>query len=121
MKNKFFSEIVISVVLIILLLFLLNPMDFWMPTSVHMMMLVGLAVGFVLFAGLMWRETARDEREQLHKVIAARFSYLIGIASLVTGVIIQSLNHTLDIWLIIALSSMIFGKIAGRIYAELKN
>lgn len=112
------SELLISGVLITLLILLLNPFNFWMPTAVHMMMIVAFALFFILFASFIWKEKVQDERESLHRYIAARFAYLSGVTILVIGVIVQSLEHTLDIWLIATLTVMILAKIIGFIYGE---
>lgn len=119
-KNNFLGEITISVILIILLILLLNPFNFWMPTAMHMMMIVGLAVFIIIFAGYVWKEKSHDERESLHRNIAARYGYLAGIGILSVGVIIQSMQHTLDIWLIVSLTVMILAKIIGVIYSNQK-
>lgn len=121
MKNNFWGEITISLVLIFLLILLLNPLGLSMSQSVQMMLTVGLAVIFIVFATFVWKEKAADERESLHRYIAARFAYLAGTAILIVGVIIQSFNHLLDFWLIFALAVMIFAKIIGRIYSQFKH
>ncbi len=119
-KNNFLGEISISVILILLLILLLNPFNFWMPTAVHMMMIAGLAVVVIFFAGYVWKEKSHDERESLHRNMAARYAYLAGVGVLSLGVIVQSLQHTLDIWLIVSLTVMILAKIAGVIYSNQK-
>lgn len=121
MKNRVLQEILVAVILIVLLLFFLNPFNFWMPNALIMMMVAGLVVLFAIFASFIWRENARDEREGLHKLVAARFAFLAGAGVLVIGVIIQSLSHTLDPWLVAALGVMILAKIIGLIYSHLKH
>lgn len=121
MKPNFSIEIIISIILLILTVLLLNPFHFWMPTQLHMLMLVAMVIVFIIFAAFIWKEKSADERDQMHKAVAGRWAYLIGSIILVTGIIVQSLNHTLDPWLIIALVSMVVSKLAGFIYTEMNN
>ncbi len=119
MKDNW-SEILVSIILLVFVVFLLNPLDFWMPQPVQMMSLVAVAALFIIFSAFVWHEKATDEREQLHRHISARIAYLAGTAILVTGVIMQSLKHALDPWLVIALAVMVLGKVAGLIYSRSK-
>ena len=121
MKNNFLQEVSVSLVLIILLVLLLNPFNFWMPTSVLMAMLVWLIVIFALFASFVWKEFAKDERELLHRMIAGRVAYLVGTGTLVLAIIVQCFSHNLDPWLVFALVLMILAKIFGIIYSRTKN
>lgn len=111
----------VSLVLIVLLILLINPFGFWMPNIVLMMMIVGLIVLFALFASFIWRENSKDEREGIHKMMAGRIAFLVGTTVLVIGIIVQSLKHNLDLWLVLTLGAMILAKVTGLIYSELKN
>lgn len=121
MANNTLQEIIVSLILIALLVFFLNPFQLWMPNALLMMMVLGLLVVFALFAGFVWRENARDEREGFHRMLAGRIAFLIGAATLVIGIVVQSFQHTLDPWLVIALGIMIFAKIIGLIYGRIKH
>lgn len=122
MKNKtFLSELIVSIVLIILLTLLLNPFGFFMPTTLLMMMLAGLVVVFAVYAGFFFKENARDEREGLHKMFAGRVAFLAGTGTLVVGIIVQSFQHNLDFWLVVTLGIMVIAKIIGRIYGQLNH
>ena len=122
MKNKaFLSELIISSVFIILLVLLLNPFGFFMPTTLLMMMLTGLVVVFAVYASFFFKETALDEREGLHKMLAGRVAFLAGTGTLVVGIIVQSFQHNLDFWLVATLGIMIIAKIIGRIYSQINH
>ncbi len=121
MKNNFVGEIVISLALIGLLVFFINPLNLLMPQPLHPFMVPFLAVFFIIFAGLLWREAPGDEREQFHKFIASRFAYFTVIATLVVGVVIQSFKGEIDPWLIIAICIALLAKIFGRIYGHIKH
>ena len=119
MKNNIFQESIISVILIVLLALFINPFNFWMPNSIHMMMILVFAIVFILFASLVWKENSKDEREGLHKMIAGRIAFLTGTILLVLGIIIQSINHEIDNWLVFTLGAMILAKIFGHIYSKI--
>ena len=121
MKNDLSQEVSISVILIILLVFFLNPFDFWMPTALLMMMVLGLIIVFALFASFVWRENHRDEREGFHKMMAGRIAFLVGAGLLTLGIIVQSFNHALDPWLVFILAGMIVAKVTALIYGQIKN
>lgn len=121
MKNSFVSEILISCILLILAVLLLNPFNLWMPQEAYMGMIVALAVFFILFASFIWREKSADEREVLHRNLSGRWAYLAGTTVMVTGVVVQSLRHALDFWLVVSLVAMILGKVTGLVYGKIKR
>lgn len=120
MKNNFLGEMVISSILILLLLFMINPLDFWMPTPANMMFVIALGVFFMIFASFVWKEKSTDERDTLHRGIASRFAYLTGTGLLVVSIIFQSLSHMIDGWLIFILGAMILAKIVGLLYGRIR-
>ena len=120
MKINIISEILVSVILLIFIFLLINPFHLWMPDAVQMMMTLGIALAFILFASFVFHEKVHDEREALHRYIAARFAYLSGTIILVVALVVQSIHHTLDNWLLIALFVMILGKIIGFLWGKIK-
>jgi len=119
MKNNFLQEVLISGVLIVLLTLFLNPFELWMPPILLMMMILGLIVAFSLFASFIWRENNKDEREGLHKLLAGRAAFLSGTAMLVVAIIVQSLQHELDVWLVFTLGVMILAKIGALLHGRI--
>lgn len=116
--SQLFSETVVAGALVIVLVWFINPFDFWMPNMFHMTLL-GLSVAFfAIFAMFLWKENAEDEREQLHRFIGARFAYMIAGSLLLIGTIFQALSHTIDLWLPTTLAAMVLAKIVGRWYAS---
>lgn len=116
MKNT--VDIVLPIILIAALILLANPYMFWMPSALHMAVLVFFIIAFVLFSAFVWKEHAADERENLHRFIVGRFAFLTMTSVLVIGVTIQTINHTLDIWLVAALVAGILAKVIGGIYTK---
>jgi hypothetical protein len=115
---KIVNEIVISIVLGVLAILFLDPFMFWMPDQLVYLLVGALLVFFVLFAGFIWKEKVADEREQMHKMIAGRFGYLIGSGLLVLGLIVQTLVAHPDPWLVAALVGMVVGKLVSLFYAR---
>jgi len=118
MKN--FYDFLIPIILIVSLILLANPYMFWMPTTLHMMVLVVLIVCFVIFGSFIWKEKVADERENLHRFVVGRYAFLAVTSVLLLGIIIQTINHTLDIWLVAGLVTGILTKVIGSLYTQRK-
>jgi len=121
MKNKFISELILSVVLIGLLLFFLNPVLVFLPRPMHPFMIPLLVILFIILAGMLWKERPGDEREQLHTFIASRFAYFAGVAVLTIAIVVQHGQGSIDPWLIIAICIMLLAKIIGLLYGHLRH
>lgn len=121
MRIKFLGELLISFLLIVLLVFFINPFNLLMSSSMHSLMIPTLIIVFIPFAGFLWKETPGDEREQMHKFIASRFAYFAGVTVLLLGIIYQSIHHTLDSWLVITICIILLAKILGLIYGYFRN
>jgi len=121
MKYTFFSEITFSVILIILAVLFLDPFMVFMPTGVVYMLVGGIAIVFALFAGLVWKERAEDERDELHRMIAGRAGYILGVGVLMAGIIWQTVVSHPDPWLVAALVGMILGKLLGLYYGKVRR
>jgi len=112
------KEIIASVVLVALLVLLLNPFGFWMPTSLQMVILGAAIAAFGTIAAFVLRERASDEREEAHRSFSGRLAFLAGSAVLLFGIVLQSLDHAVDPWLVAVLASMILAKLAARLYGD---
>ncbi len=118
MKNNIFTQTTVALLLIVLLLFILNPFHFWMPPMLATMILVAVLVLFAFYASFVLSERAFDEREAVHRLQAGRSAYLLGSVVLMAGIIIQAFQHHLDGWLIGALVVMLVSKIVTRAYTD---
>jgi hypothetical protein len=118
MKNNFTKEVLVSLALIVLTVTLLNPFHFWMPEVVVVAILAVTFIVFALFSIFILREKAQDEREMAHRMLSGRVAFLVGSSILIVGIIIQSLNHSVDAWLVVTLVAMILSKIAARVYGD---
>jgi hypothetical protein len=121
MKNNLLGETLISIILVGLLVFYLDPFEPMMPKPMHMIMIPLVIILFVFLAAFLWRETPGDEREQLHKFIASRIAYFVGTLTLIIAFIYQSLHHTIDNWIIITVCVMLLGKILASLYAKVRK
>ncbi|MBI3573155.1 MAG: hypothetical protein HY092_03075 [Candidatus Kerfeldbacteria bacterium] len=113
------SELIASVIILLILGGLTIPLG-PMPEPVLMGSLGALAAAFIALFGLAWRERPRDEREEYHRALAGRLAFLAGSGALVTAIIVQSLQHRLDSWLVVALATMLLAKVVGLIYGRMK-
>lgn len=105
------SEWLLAVAITLALVLLVNPFGFIMTSAyiLTVLMLLGLAV--IAFGTFVWRERFHDEREELHAMKAGRLSYFAGGVVLVVAIVVETVTHTLDIWLVVALAAMVITKL----------
>lgn len=115
------GEIAVSLLFIVLLVLKLDPFRWAMPSSMEMLLLALVIAAFGVYAGLFFRERSRDEREALHLSLASRSAYLAGVALLVVAIVVESLAHRLDPWLVGVLVVMVVVKMAGLIWARTRK
>jgi putative Ca2+/H+ antiporter (TMEM165/GDT1 family) len=119
--THFIQEITLATLLILILILLANPLGLWMPDKFLMAVVAIFAVVFLIFAAFIWKESASDERETLHRAMADRYAFLVGAGLLAISIIMQSINHATNLWFVLVLGAMIFVKIAGIIFSKIKN
>ena len=121
-KKDFFAiEILFSIILLRILIFLINPYNIIMPTELEALLIGSLITIFMLFSILIWKEGARDERENAYRSQAGRVSFLVGGLILVIGIGYQTVTYMIDPWLVLALIGMILTKIFSHIYWQIKG
>lgn len=113
-------ETVSALVILGIAVLFLNPGHLAMPDTMVSMLSVGFIVSFLIFAAYLLRESSSDERESIHILTAGRISYLVGVGTLIGGIIIQTAQHDIDMWLVITLCAMVFSKLLSRIYSRFK-
>ncbi|MBI5645041.1 hypothetical protein HY970_02975 [Candidatus Kaiserbacteria bacterium] len=118
MTKNDLKQTVTAGVLVLLLILILNPLHFWMPTMAHMTLLGAAVVVFGLFATFMLREAAGDERESEHRMLAGRSAFLVGAGLLILGIMYQGYTDTLDVWLVVVLVGMLLAKVGTRFYSD---
>ena len=117
MKNNI-QETTVALMLVVLLLLILNPYDFWMPNMAHLTALVAVLIAFAVYASYVLREKILDERDALHRMFAGRAAFLAGTTVLLVGVVIGAVKDAVDSWLILSLVVMILTKIGARFYTD---
>jgi hypothetical protein len=113
-------ETISAIAILGIAILFLNPGNLTMPDSMVSMLIVSLMVSFLTFAAYLLREKSSDEREAVHILTAGRISYLVGVGTLIVGIILQALKHEIDPWLVIALCAMVFSKLLSLIHSHFK-
>ena len=109
---KSLSEILVSAAMLLVILLKIDPLHWFMPTALQMVLLAVLVSGMAIYVGLIFREKARDERESSHLYRASRAGYLVGVLALSALVVVQDLRHQLDPMVLLVLAAMIITKLA---------
>ena len=108
---KKLSEPILAGITLIMLGVIIGTLNVDMSdmTSMTLSGIFGAALfGYILFV---YQEKPADEREEQISQVAGKISYIVGASVLSIGIIVQSLNHELSIWLPVALSSMVLAKL----------
>ncbi len=121
MNSTLSKTSLLALVVIAALVLMMCPIPFLMLTSTQMVLTSLAALGFIMWTVFQWQEGALDEREELHRFLAARLAYFVGAAIVMIGVLVQSLRHSVDPWLVGALIGMIVAKVVSRGIAEKYN
>ena len=112
------AQFVSAVLLAVAAIFLVNPFNIWMPEMTHMLVLAIAVAVFGACSVFVLMEQIGDERENEHRHTAGRAAFLAGGAILITGIIMQTLQHALDPWLVWALLGMVVAKSITRLYSD---
>jgi len=121
MKNEFLNEILIGLIVLVLAIGTLNPFGIWMPNEVEMLVYFLVVIVFGIFAVFVWREKARDEREEQMRMKVGRLSWIFGTSIIIFGVLVQAFAHSVDPWLIYALIGLLSSKLVAQVYVRIKN
>lgn len=120
-KKQYVKELGLLVVTVVLLVLLLNPLQFYMPTEFTLLVLGIITVLFGFFCVFIFRERGRDEREQIHAQIAGRFAFLAaGVVALV-GLFVQAVWGELDPWLVGVVGAMAAAKVLSLVYVRVNR
>ena len=119
MKERIFNEIIIAAALLILLVLVVNPWHLWMPDMLTYAVVGALLILAGLFAGIAFRGTPEDEREEMHLFFASKAGYFVGVVILLIGVSLRLFEGYVDPWLAGALAGMVIGKVVAQAWAKL--
>jgi hypothetical protein len=116
MQRNELIELIITLTFLFLVVFTCDPMLSFIPIGMQKGLVLIMIVVFGLFAGTVWHERPKDEREAQHAHLAGRVGYLAGILVLVAGITYQVFMTSVDMWLPVALLAMVAGKLIARLY-----
>lgn len=120
-KTKNIIEIIFALLLIVFLTISINPFDLLMPTMIQMIYIGIFSTIFIVFFVFIWKESPNDEREAYHRLYAGKLAFMSGVLILAIGNIHQIVNHEKNIWLPIALGTMVLVKIVSLIWLTIKE
>ncbi|MEK7530268.1 MAG: hypothetical protein AAB573_00180 [Patescibacteria group bacterium] len=113
--NDLTQNIIASLALVIALIFLWNPFDFWMPSEFQIVVAGAVAVLAAVFVGLVFKDEGRDEREVALRGTSARVGYIAGVAVLTLCVVVALvLGEQVNLWVLGALAAMILTRVIHR-------
>jgi hypothetical protein len=119
MNRSIIFQVLSACLLVVLAAALVDPFGLWMSGMMHMATLGGAVVAFGILALFVLAETGGDEREVSHRMLSGRAAFIAGGTVLLTAIVIQSIDHTLDSWLVYALVAMVLAKMCARIFSGL--
>jgi len=108
---KALTETLLALAVLAVLFLKADPFHWFMPTEVQMILLCVFAAAFALYAGVVFREQARDERDSDHLYKASRWGYLVGVVALSVIIVVQDVLHQLDPWMLVVLGLMVITKL----------
>jgi len=109
---KALSDSLVGLAVLAALFLKMDPFHWFMPTEMQMLLLCLFAAALALYAGVVFREQAQDERESSHLYRASRWGYLVGVVALSVLIVVQDVLHRLDPWLLVILGAMVITKLA---------
>jgi uncharacterized membrane protein YdcZ (DUF606 family) len=118
---KALSESLLAVAVLSVLFLKIDPFHWFMPTEMQMLLLCVFAAAFALYAGVVFREHAKDERESSHLYRASRWGYLVGVVALSVIIVVQDVLHELDPWFLGVLGAMVVTKLVVLRWSQWKH
>ena len=118
MTKHTYIQLISAAAVLVLSLLLLNPFHLWMPDMAQIAVLGCLLVAFAVLSVFLLQESARDEREATHRMLAGRVAFFTGSLILVIGIAVEGMHGTPNLWLVFSLAGMILGKVAARFYSD---
>lgn len=113
--NGVTKNVVASIALIVALVFLANPLDFWMPSEFQLVVAGAVVIIAAVFVGLVYQDQGRDEREIALRGMSARVGYIAGVIVLTLCIVfgLVSGEHA-NLWVLGALGVMILARVIHR-------
>ena len=107
MKHK---EIILAFISVVFTTVLLTTRNVSMSSTTQTMLIALFTVTALAYGAFVFNEHPVDEREYELSLIASKYAYLAGAGVVTIGIIVQTIDHSLQVWLPIALASMVIAK-----------
>ena len=120
-RVKEWSEIYVSVVLLLLLVTCVNPFESMMPLFWSRTVVVLLIAIYCLYAGIIYREAGKDERERLHVAHAERIGFLVGIGLLILFLAFDAFEAEIEKSLVFVIGGMVLAKTISLLVLKYRN
>jgi len=105
-------ETILSLVFVMLLAACVDPLHLLMPTPWQMAVLAALIGAAAVYAGLLFRERPRDEREAVHLARSSRGAYFVGVIGLSAFIVYESLaGRSVNKAIVAVLAAMVIVKL----------
>ena len=118
MKTSFFAEVILLSLLSVLSIFLLNPFNIIMKLMIASGVVTLLVILYVIKFVIIWKEKSQDERDIQHRFYSSWISYVVTSVLLFSGIVIESLQGSIDTWLIISITGLFITKLTSLVYLE---
>lgn len=113
------TDILVPLVVIVSALAFLDPFMYLMPSMLITIVLGVLMISTLVYALIIFKERAQDEREITVRAFADRHAGLVGTIGLVLVIVYQVLVvHRVDTIIVVILLAMILTKYIAHLYAE---
>jgi hypothetical protein len=77
----------------------------------------GVAAALLLIVAV-WEKPKPDEREQQIAWRSSHYAF-IAVSTVLAGTLAyQTINHAVDVWLLVAVGALVIAKLAGRLWAQ---
>ncbi len=110
-NNQNIKDLLFLILLVISFFFLINPLGIIMTTDFEMALLALVSLVVISVLIFAWKENPIDEREETHLLIASRLSFFASAIILLVAIIVQTLQHRIDVWIPIVLFVHLSSKI----------
>lgn len=115
--KTYYKELILVISLTVALVLATDSLPgLYMPDAMAMLLLVLFIVALTIFLVFVWKARPKDEREASHNWYSSRFGYTLGILLLASGSVVQTLQHSVDPWLVSTLVIMVVGKVLAKLF-----
>ena len=114
-------EILLFLFMLLLLVTCIDPFENMMPAGWEKTLILLLIAVYGLYAGIVFREKSRDERERLHLALAERAGFLTGTGLLVLFIILNILGNPVEKALVYSLTGMVITKMVVLFIVKTRN